>query len=250
MRIKGTTINTKPKASVRYCVGDYLTEMNKAYTEKYRVIFEELTARRERENERWKAEIRRGWSNNIQRNMHEQEHKKTINELTEAINRLQIEAKADFDEILAEADERFEKHSRPTGDKIDLATVELLKSGILSDDDFPRLAKDFNGNVAMTRIIGKYAKERAEQSQIGEVKSKLNKLVFECEQDRFNYREPLAEFASLCEMALSDDSCKTQYEIRANAYHRVLTEGYSDRYDTVKDLSISEEYTGANKDGD
>lgn len=245
MRIKGNIFNSKPKATVRYCVGDYLTEMNKAYTEKYRVKFEELTARRERENERWKAEIRRGWSDNIQRNMHEQEHQNTLKELSEAINRLQIEATADFDEIITEADERFEKHARPTGDKVDLATVELLKSGILSDDDFPRLAKDFSGNVAMTRIIGKYAKERAEQSQAGEAKNKLNKLALECEQDRFNYREPLTEFASLCEMALSDDSLKTQYDIRANSYHRVLTEGYSDRFDTVKDLSISEEYTGA-----
>lgn len=245
MRIKGKVYNTKPKASITYCVGDYLTEMNKVYTEKYRVKFEELTALRERENERWKDEIRRGWSDSIQRNIHEQEHQNALKELSEAINRLQIEATADFNEILAEADERFEKHSRPTGDKVDLATVELLKSGILSNDDFSRLAKDFHGNVAMTRIIGKYAKERAEQSQMGEVKSKLYKLASECEQDRFNYREPLSEFAALCEMALSDDSCKKQYDIRANAYHRVLTEGYSDRYDTVKDLSISEEYTGA-----
>lgn len=242
MRIKGIIYNTKPNATVRYCVGDYLNEMNRVYTEKYRVKYEELSTQRERENERWTNEVRRGWSDIRQKTADEQHHRDTLGKLSEAFNRLQSDAKAELNEILEEADRRFERHARPTGDKVDLATVELLKSGILSDDDFPKLVNDFRGNVAMTKIIGKYAQERASQSQTIEAKGALSRLALECEKKHFNYRAPLAEFAAMCEKALGDSSRTSRHEISPNAFHKVLTDSFAESFNEVKDLYVSEDF--------
>lgn len=48
--------------------------------------------------------------------------------------------------------------------KLDMATLELLKSGIMSDNEIVRLARSAmnENNATMARIIGKYAKERAD----------------------------------------------------------------------------------------
>lgn len=244
MRIKGNIYNTNPKATVRYCVGDYLTEMNKAYTEKYRVEFEKLTAQREREKERWQNEIRRGWSDVRLQEADKQRHKDALESISKAMADLQARAKADFDEVLAEADERFERHARPTGDKVDLATVELLKSDVLTDNELWRLADDFSGNVSMSRIISKYADNKAEQAEMKKTDGRTwRTIAAKCRQSEFNY-EPLKEYAALCEEALSDDDLKCKEEIHANSYHKVLTDGYAERFDSVKELYVTEEYTG------
>lgn len=242
MRIKGQTFNTTPNATVRYCVGDYLAEMNKAYTEKYRVKFEELTAKREHENKLWSDELSRGWRDVEQRNRAEEKHRNTLRQISEEIADLQTEAKTDFEELLAEADTRFERHARPTGDKVDLATVELLKSGILSDKELIRLADDFKGNVSMQRIIGKYAEERAEHANISEDKNALKSLAFSCKNNNFNYREPLESYAAMAVGALKDDTKKDRYEVHANSCHITLTRGYENALNSVKDLYVSEEY--------
>ena len=95
-------------------------------------------------------------------------------------------ASKDFENILAEADDVFGRYNRATGDKLDLATVELLKSGILSDNEIKALAKDFEGNVAMLRIIGKYADERASKDNI-----EMIALAHSLKNAEIPYREPL-----------------------------------------------------------
>lgn len=244
MRVKGTTYNTKPNATVRYCVGDYLAEMNKAYTEKYRVKFEELTAKREHENKLWSDELSRGWRDVEQRNRAEEKHRNTLRQISEEIADLQAEAKTDFEELITEADERFERHARPTGDKVDLATVELLKSGILSDKELIRLADDFKGNVSMQRIIGKYAEERAEHANISEDKNALKSLAFSCKNNNFNYREPLESYAAMAVGALKDDTKKNRWEVHAISAHKTLISRYEKVLESVKDLYISENYEG------
>lgn len=46
-------------------------------------------------------------------------------------------------------------------DKVDLVTLELMKSGIMKSNDFRHLLNEAkaNGNHTMTRLIGQYAKE-------------------------------------------------------------------------------------------
>lgn len=45
-------------------------------------------------------------------------------------------------------------------DKVDSATLELLKLGVMKDSDLSKLAKDNEGNQTMLAVINKYASER------------------------------------------------------------------------------------------
>lgn len=85
--------------------------------------------------------------------------------------------------------------------KLDMATLELLKSGIMSEDEIVRLAHSAmnENNATMARLIGKYAKERADamKSDSGRdepAAQSLRVVAAECQQyngsawlDAFDY---------------------------------------------------------------
>ena len=108
-----------------------------------------------------------------------------------------------FENILAEADDVFGRYNRATGDKLDLATVELLKSGILSDNEIKALADDFKGNVAMLRIIGKYADERASKDNI-----EMIALAHSLKNAEIPYREPMERLVFWSNEGLKADTIK------------------------------------------
>lgn len=241
MRIKGQTFNTNP-VTTRYSVSQYLEAMNEDYTNIYRKEWESLDNRWNAENKRWDNEIKRGWKDPDMSREHRRKHDETLKALKKEFAELAKKAEKGFNELITEADERFERHARPTGDKVDIATVELLKSGVLSDKEIVRLANDFMDNVAMRRIIGKYAKERAEKTMSSENERELSKLAILCNQNLFNYREPLESYANMAIQGLS------MQEHTAHAYNKVLTEHYPEVLENAKSLYISEEYKGGNED--
>ncbi len=128
MIIKGNVYNTNP-ATVRYSVKDYLDELHNRYGE-YRKERETLDARLEKENSRWQNEIRRGWNDMKIKLQDEHNHNEILKSIKEEYAELGTKARVSFDEVLSEADTRFERYNRATGDKVDIATVELLKSGV------------------------------------------------------------------------------------------------------------------------
>ena len=140
-------------------VKEFLDKINDKY-KAHRAEYERLTEQYTRNAEQWKKEVARGWSNYKLQQEAKERHDKEQREIKKDLDELRTTANTDFENILAEADDVFGRYNRATGDKLDLATVELLKSGILSDNEIKALAKDFEGNVAMLRIIGKYAEER------------------------------------------------------------------------------------------
>ena len=146
-------------------VKEFLDKINDKY-KAHRAEYERLTEQYTRNAEQWKKEVARGWSNYKLQQEAKERHDKEQREIKKALDELRTTANTDFENILAEADDVFGRYNRATGDKLDLATVELLKSGILSDNEIKALAKDFEGNVAMLRIIGKYADERASKDNI------------------------------------------------------------------------------------
>lgn len=232
MYVNGQTYNTNP-VTVRYSVSDYLEAMHKKYTEDYRNEWESLDKQYKAEEKRWHNEIRRGWTSSEMQRTDHRKHNDLITDFTKGFRLLSERAKAEFSDILAEADTRFERYARPTGDKVDLPTVELLKSDILADEDIIRLARDFDGNVAMTRIIGKYADERAKSSLNSNASAELKALAFECKKDHFNYREPLEAYMELAIHALASD------ETTSFAYNKVLMEDYPKLLEQTKELYIS-----------
>ena len=130
-------------------------------------------------------------------------HEAEQSEIRNALEELRSTANKDFENILAEADDVFGRYNRATGDKLDLATVELLKSGILSDNEIKALADDFKGNVAMLRIIGKYAEERASKDNM-----EMTVLSHNLKNAEIPYREPLDRLVFWSENGLKDDTIK------------------------------------------
>ncbi len=166
-------------------VKEFLDKINDKY-KAHRAEYERLNGQFTRNAEQWKKEIARGWSNHKEQQEARTRHETEQSTIKNALDELRRTANTDFENILAEADEVFGRYNRATGDKLDLATVELLKSGILSDNEIKALAKDFEGNVAMLRMIGKYAEERASKDNM-----EMTVLSHSLKNAEIPYREPL-----------------------------------------------------------
>ena len=183
-------------------VKEFLDKINDKY-KAHRAEYERLNELFNRNVEEWKKEVARGWSNQQMQKEARAKHEAEQSEIKNALEELRRTANTDFENILAEADEVFGRYNRATGDKLDLATVELLKSGILSDNEIKALAKDFEGNVAMLRIIGKYADERASKDNI-----EMIALAHSLKNAEIPYREPLERLVFWSENGLKDDTIK------------------------------------------
>ena len=183
-------------------VKEFLDKINDKY-KAHRAEYERLNELFNRNVEEWKKEVARGWSNQQMQKEARAKHAAEQSEIKNALEELRRTANTDFENILAEADDVFGRYNRATGDKLDLATVELLKSGILSDNEIKALAKDFEGNVAMLRIIGKYADERASKDNI-----EMIALAHSLKNAEIPYREPLERLVFWSENGLKDDTIK------------------------------------------
>lgn len=183
-------------------VKEFLDKINDKY-KAHRAEYERLNELFNRNVEEWKQELSRGWNNQQMQKEARAKHEAEQSEIKNALEELRRTASTDFENILAEADDVFGRYNRATGDKLDLATVELLKSGILSDSEIKALAKDFEGNVAMLRIIGKYADERASKDNI-----EMIALAHSLKNAEIPYREPLERLVFWSENGLKDDTIK------------------------------------------
>ena len=180
-------------------VKEFLDKINDKY-KAHRAEYERLNELFNCNVEEWKKEVARGWSNQQMQKEARAKHEAEQSEIRNALDELRTTASKDFENILAEADDVFGRYNRATGDKLDLATVELLKSGILSDNEIKALAKDFEGNVAMLRIIGKYADERASKDNI-----EMIALAHSLKNAEIPYREPLERLVFWSENGLKDE---------------------------------------------
>ena len=183
-------------------VKEFLDKINDKY-KAHRAEYERLNELYNLKGEEWKKELARGWSNQQMQKEARAKHEAEQSEIRNALEELRSTANKDFENILAEADDVFGRYNRATGDKLDLATVELLKSGILSDNEIKALADDFKGNVAMLRIIGKYAEERASKDNM-----EMTVLSHNLKNAEIPYREPLERLVFWSENGLKDDTIK------------------------------------------
>ena len=197
-------------------VKEFLDKINDKY-KAHRAEYERLNELFNRNVEEWKKELARGWSNQQMQKEARAKHEAEQSEIRNALDELRTTASKDFENILAEADDVFGRYNRATGDKLDLATVELLKSGILSDNEIKALAKDFEGNVAMLRIIGKYADERASKDNI-----EMIALAHSLKNAEIPYREPLERLVFWSENGLKD------YTIKAMAHNNHYENTYNE----------------------
>ena len=183
-------------------VKEFLDKINDKY-KAHRAEYERLNELYNLKGEEWKKELARGWSNQQMQKEARAKHEAEQSEIRNALEELRSTANKDFENILAEADDVFGRYNRATGDKLDLATVELLKSGILSDNEIKALADDFKGNVAMLRIIGKYAEERASKDNM-----EMTVLSHNLKNAEIPYREPMERLVFWSNEGLKADTIK------------------------------------------
>lgn len=98
--------------------------------------------------------------------------------LREAKN-FMISETASIKAVGRELQEAVTREYAAKGEEVDLATLELMKSGILKAPEYFTLyeAAQGNGNNTMCRLIGKYAGEAADKAPTKELQERLNTLA-------------------------------------------------------------------------
>ncbi len=201
-------------------VTEFLLKVRETYN-KAREQYVELSDRVVKLNSEWEAEKRRGWSNQEQANADRERYNRMKNDAKKALTDHIADTNAKFQAISDECDSVFGIYDRATGDKVDLATVELLKSGILRDDEIYALANDFDGNTAMLRLIGDYACSKGEKDHNAELRAKGLQL----KQHRFPYKEHIDSLVYWSQQALREN--------------RGLSDGIAKVYDEQADKIIA-----------
>ena len=145
-------------------VTEFLTKIRETYN-KAREEYTLLNDRLDKIEALRVRDIKRGWANPQFQKEDTETYQKNKAEIKKQLSELINNTNAEYEKIKAECEAVFGEYDRSTGKKVDLATVELLKSGILRPDEIKALINDFNGNSAMLRIIGDYAYKRGKEEK-------------------------------------------------------------------------------------
>lgn len=87
---------------------------------------------------------------------------------------------------------------------VDAATMELLKSGVCRGSDFEALARRFDGNNTMTRLIGKYASDAAQTATDASERGQLLSIASTARTASDGILEAWDSICSMC------DACSGQ----------------------------------------
>ena len=74
---------------------------------------------------------------------------------------LRARTKEQYDKIRAELVEQIERDTVLDPEKVDMATMEILRAGIASAEDYSHLMKKFADNATMRRVIAANARQAA-----------------------------------------------------------------------------------------
>ena len=169
-------------------VKEFTDRIRKAYP-KYREEYVSLGNALIEGKKKWNEELRRGWRTPKEQQEASIKHDEEMRKLRLAFESVEDRATAEFEAIKQECIDIFEPYNRATASMIDMPTLELLKSGILKDNELFDLADSFSDNVTMLRIIGKYAEERANISDTAD--RKMASFAIKCKGASFPYIVPV-----------------------------------------------------------
>ena len=181
-------------------VTEFLTKIRETYN-KAREEYTLLNDRLDKIEALRKRDIERGWANPQFQKEDTETYQKNKAEIKKQLSELINNTNAEYEKIKAECEAVFGEYDRATGKKVDLATVELLKSGILRPDEIKALINDFNGNSAMLRIIGDYAYKRGKEEKDNELFS----IGTQYKDYHIPYNEHLDTLIMWSQKAMRDD---------------------------------------------
>ena len=139
----------------------YLEEIRKAYTEA-RAEYTRLYDALDEATHKYQEAKRSGNYSKQGMEKAQQEYNSKSAYLRASIEKVIQDAQASFADTRKRADTVFGDLFSVTPEKLDMAALELLKSGVLTDAELTEFANRYEDNRTMTRLIGKYAKERAD----------------------------------------------------------------------------------------
>lgn len=146
----------------RIYLTDYIERMRTAYHQA-RAAYEIFANALVKEREKWNKEVQRGWNNPNDKQAAAIKNEQTQRDLKNRLERVEREAKAEFAEILNEANAVFGRHFRATPEQVDERALALLNSGALSNRDLMALADEYPENITMRKLIGAKLIEVGEQ---------------------------------------------------------------------------------------
>ena len=202
-------------------VTEFLTKIRETYN-KAREEYTLLNDRLDKIEALRVRDIKRGWANSQIQREDTETYQNNKAEIKKQIRAVIDNTNAEYEKIKAECEAVFGEYDRATGKKVDLATVELLKSGILRPDEIKALINDFNGNSAMLRIIGDYAYKRGKEEKDNELFS----IGTQYKDYRIPYNEHLDTLIMWGQKAMRDD--------------RGLSDGIARVYDEQADRIFAE----------
>ena len=162
----------------RIYLTDYINRMRNAYRQA-RAGFEVYANALVKEREKWNKEQQRGWRNPNERQEAYIKNEQTQRDLKNRLDSVVREAKAEFAEILNEANGVFDRHYRATPEQIDEKGLALINSGALSNRDLMALADEYPENYTMRKLLGAKLVERGEKRGYREMadKGRLMQLI-------------------------------------------------------------------------
>jgi hypothetical protein len=181
-------------------VTEFLAKIREAYN-KAREEYTLLNDKLDKIEALRKRDIERGWANPQFQKEDTETYQKNKAEVKKQLSELINNTNAEYEKIKAECEAVFGEYDRATGKKVDLATIELLKSGILRPDEIKALINDFDGNSAMLRIIGDYAYKRGKE----EKNNDLATIGAQYINYHFPYKEHIDTLIMWGQKAMRDD---------------------------------------------
>lgn len=180
----------------RIFLTDYIEKFRTAYHQA-RAAFELYGNALESEKKNWQNELQRGWNNAQQRAADHEKHERTERELKGRLETVVREAKAEFAEIINEANGVFDRHFRATPEQIDEKGLALLNSGVMTAKELIALADEYPENYTMRKLIGGKIEELGANTKNKdlEYKGRSIKLTPNTHSDALEAVQTWAEYA-------------------------------------------------------
>lgn len=141
---------------------EYLNRIRDTYTEA-RGEYTALQNERESVEKRYQAKLKSGELTKTGRAKATEHYREAVAGVDRRLEDLMRKTEERFEQTRTAVDFMTKDDYGLNPEKLDMNALELLKSGIMTDSELQTMAQNFKGNPTMRRMIGKYAKERADK---------------------------------------------------------------------------------------
>ncbi len=181
-------------------ISEFLLKLRQSY-EKAREEYTILNDKLQDYNNWWNAELTRGWGSQEKKKDDTRRYESRKEEMQAQIREHIRKSYAEFEAIRTESEAVFAPFDRANIKQIHPEALELMKSGILREDEIRELAKEFDRNCTMLRLIGKYAVEQGNKDNNHSIRN----YGMELQNYHFPYKDHIGELIRWSKKCLRED---------------------------------------------